>query len=71
MGRKVIKSYARAQAVGLYNNSKTPMSMDEVFKRLNISKSYAFNAMKKYKETGKFVDKKCTGRPQKLNEYDQ
>ena len=49
------------------------MSMDEVAKRLNISKTCIFNAIKKHKETGEFVDKKkkSTGREQKLDERAQ
>ena len=45
--------------------------MDEVEKQLNISKTCVFNAVKKHKETGKFVDEKRSGRPRKLGERDQ
>ena len=47
------------------------MSMDEVAKQLNISKTCVFNAVKKHKETGEFVDKKRLERPRKLGERDQ
>ena len=40
-------------------------------KRLNIFKTCVFNAIKKHKETGEFIDKKRTGRPQKFDERDQ
>ena len=71
MRKTAIDSYTRAQAVALYNNSKILMSMDEVAKQLNISKTCVFNAVKKHKETGEFVDKKYSGRPQKLGERDR
>ena len=71
MGKTAIDSCARAQAVALYNNSKIPMSMDEMAKQLTISKTCVFNAVKKNKETGKFVDEKRSGRPRRLSEHDQ
>ena len=71
MGKTATDPYTMAQAVALYNNSKIPISMDEVAKQLNISKICVFNAVKKHKETGKFVDKKRSGRPRKLGERDQ
>ena len=40
-------------------------------KQLNISKTYVFNAVKKHKETGKFVDDKCSRRPRELRKRDQ
>ena len=66
MGKTAIDSYTRAQGVALYNNTKIPMPMDEVAKQLNILKTCVFNAVKKHKETGEFVDEKRLGRPQKL-----
>ena len=45
--------------------------MDEVVKQLNISKTCVFNAVKKHKETGEFVDEKRSGRPRKLDQRDQ
>ena len=71
MGKKAINSYTRAQAVALINNSKSPMSVDKVAKRLNISKTCVFNAINKHKDIGEFVDKKRTELPQKLDEPDQ
>ena len=71
MGKAAIDSYTKAQAVALYNNSKLPMSMNEVAKQLNISKTCVFNAIKKHQETGKFVDEKRSGQPRKLGERDQ
>ena len=70
MEKKAINSYTRAQAVVLYNNSKSSMSMDEVAKRLNIFETCIFNAIKKHKETGDFVHKKRTERAQQLDERD-
>ena len=46
------------------------MSVDDIAKRLNISKICIFNAINKHKETDEFIDKKHTGRPQKLDERD-
>lgn len=71
MGKRPVDPYIRAQAVALYNNNKAIMSMDEIAKQLNISKTCVFNAIKKHRETGEFEDKKRTGRPQKLDKRDQ
>ena len=71
MGKRAIDSHVRAQAVALYNNSKTKMSMNEVAMQLNVSKTCVFNAIKKHKETGEFTDKERTGRPKRLGERDQ
>ena len=71
MGKTAIDPYTRVQTVALCNNGKIPISMDEVAKQLNISKTCVFNAVKKHKETGEFVDEKCSGRPRKLGERDQ
>ena len=71
MGKTAIDSYTRAQIVALYNNSKIPILTDEVVKQLNISKTCVFNAVKKHKETGEFVDDKCSRRPRKLGKRDQ
>ena len=71
MGKAAIDSYTKAQAIALYNNSKIPVSMDEVAKQLNILKTCVFNAVKKHKETGEFEDEKRSGQPQKLGERDQ
>ena len=68
MRKKLVSPFIRAQAVALYNNTKFPMSMDEVAKQLNISKKYMYNPIKKYEENGEFMDKECSGRPPKLGE---
>ena len=47
------------------------MSMDEVAKQLNISKTCVFNAVKKHKESGESVDEKRSGRTRKLDERDE
>lgn len=68
MGKKGVSPLVRAQAVALYTKSKTKMSMDEVAAQLNISKCCVYNAVKKYENTGDFVDKHRSGRPPKLGE---
>ena len=71
MGKKPVSPFIRAQTVALYNNTKFPMSMDEVTKQWNISKKRVYNAIKKYEQNGEFKDKECSGRPPKLAERDQ
>ena len=70
MGKTAIDSCTRVQAVDLYNDSKISMSMDEVAKQLNTSKTCVFNVVKKHKETDEFVDEKRSERPRKLGERD-
>lgn len=71
MGKKAVSPLLRAQAVALYNHSKTPMSMDEIAKQLNISKKCVHTAIKKYQATGEFTDKNRSGRPKKVDERNQ
>ena len=71
MGKKAVSPFTRAQAVALYNNNKTPMSMNDVDKQLKVSKCCVYNAIKKHKEAGEFSDKKRSGRPQKIDERGQ
>ena len=68
MGKVPVSPFIRAQAVALYNNTKFPMSMDEVAKPLTISKKCMHNAIKKYEQNGEFMDKERFGCPPKLGE---
>ena len=47
MGKTAIDAYTKAQVVTLYNNSKIPLSMDEVSKQLNLVCSMLSESTKK------------------------
>ena len=71
MEKKAINSYTKAQTVALYNNSESPIPVNEGAKRLNIYKTCVFNTIKRHKKTREFIDNKRTGRSQKFDERDQ
>jgi transposase len=63
MGKKPVDSIVRAQVVAL---SDAGLSQVQISKQLKVSRHCVQNAIKKYKETGKYDDLKRTGRPKKI-----
>ena len=64
MGRKRSDPYIRAQAVALYNAGYNQV---DISKQLTVSQCCVQNAIKKYKQFGRYDDSKRSGRPKKID----
>ncbi|CAF3398923.1 unnamed protein product [Rotaria socialis] len=64
MGKKSIDPYVRAQVVALHDAG---LNQVDISKQLIVSRCCVQNAIKKYKQLGRFDDLKHTGRPKKLS----
>ena len=64
MTQKLDRDYQRAQCVAL---SKTHMTCREMTTFVDMSKSSVHRALKRFEELGDFHDRRCSGRPKKLN----
>ena len=64
MGKKSIHPYVRAQVMALRDAG---LNQVQISKQLNVSRCFIQNAIKKYKQLGRFDDLKHTGRPKKFS----
>ena len=65
MGKKFIRPYVRAQTVVLHN---AVLNQVQISKQLKVSRCYAQNAIKKYKQLRLFDVLKYTERPKKRSD---
>ena len=63
MGKKPSDPFIRAQAVALYTAGHNRI---EISKQLKVSPCCIQNAIKKYKDLGRYDDLKRSGRPKKF-----
>ena len=63
MGKKPISSFKRAQIVALHNAG---FNQVDISKDLHVSRCCVQNAIKKYKNFGRYDDLKRSGRPKKV-----